>query len=102
MSVYRQSYQVEAVFASNLAQAVRADSANFARFLQPLVGLGNKPPAEFRERAYVEAWGELIQRRKRFYELARQEQNRFAAENSSGKTCIADLTDVFDGNPDGV
>ncbi len=73
-----------------------------AWFLQPLVGLGNKPPHAFREAAYLEVRQPYIRRRKKFYARAEAAQRTLAAENAPRMLCAASLTDVFDGNPASV
>lgn len=73
-----------------------------AWFLQPLVGLGNKPPAAFREAGYVRVRQPYIERRKTFYALAESAQQRLGEAFPGRRLCAASLTDVFDGNPDAV
>jgi len=94
-----------AIYAKNMgrfAREVEADGGTFAWFLQPLFGAGNKPPAEGRERRYSETRVPVIERRQAFFTLARREQNQFVAENPTGTACVADLTGVFDDNPNPV
>jgi len=83
-----------------MAREIDANGATFAWILQPLFGAGEKPPAEGREQGYTKGLVPYIDRRKIFFELAREEQDRFAATNPSGSPCIADMTGVFNENPD--
>ena len=84
---------------SILAGAVTSSGASFAWFLQPLVGVGNKIPAEIgRERSILQSRPNDIARRQIFYSLARAAQSTFKNQAGDAKTCAADLSDVFDGN----
>jgi hypothetical protein len=86
-----------------IAQMANDLGAHAAWFMQPLVGLGNKPPAAFREINYIREWQDKISRRKQFYAMAEEGQGRIARKfGSPTKLCAGVLTDVFDGNPDGV
>jgi hypothetical protein len=77
----------------------RADNVDFAWFLQPLVGLGNKPPNEFREKGFYKSGKVEIQRRQLFYRLATARQKDVAKKYAlSPAMCAGSLTDVFDGN----
>jgi len=81
----------------------RIDDVPLAWFLQPLVGLGNKPPAEFRERSFYKSSPGRIERRKKFYRIAEQSQQDVAAKYLGDPTvCAASLTDVLDGNSEVV
>lgn len=80
-----------------LGSHVIGRGGQFAWFLQPLVGLGAKPPSAFRERDVVANKPEEMARRRLFFAQAKMEQERFARSSSA---CVADLTDVFDGNGD--
>jgi hypothetical protein len=85
-----------------MAREIDANGATFAWILQPLFGAGDKPPAEGREQGYAKGLVPYIDRRKVFFELAREEQDRFAATIPGGNPCIADMTGVFDENPNPV
>ena len=84
------------------AREVNADGAAFAWILQPLFGASAKPPAEGREREYAKNLGSLIERRQDFYKLAREQLAQFVAEGTPENTCTADLSKIFDNNPDPV
>jgi hypothetical protein len=83
--------------------AVERDGARYAWFLQPLAGIGNHPPSDFREKPYLENRPEDVANRRAFYKAASALQ-----EGLLGRTpddagfCAADLTDAFDDNPAGV
>jgi hypothetical protein len=82
-----------------LFQVNRIDGIPTAWFMQPLVGLGNKPPADFREKENVSLLKNNIKRRQGFYELATPELERLAKKYSDKPLlCAASLIDVFDGN----
>lgn len=79
----------------------RADNVATAWFLQPLVGLGNKPLAAGRERSYYELYPNRIERRKTFFRLAKRSQQEIIHKYSKAPiVCAASLTDVFDGHPE--
>ena len=85
---------------TRLFDVAHEGGARAAWFLQPLVGVGNKPPAAFRERDYYVFRMREIERRRKFYAEARLEQRRLSRVYDVPSTaCIADLSDVFDGNP---
>jgi lysophospholipase L1-like esterase len=79
----------------------RADNVATAWFLQPLVGLGDKPLAAGRERSYFELYPKGVERRKTFYRFAEQSQREILRKYpKTPMTCAASLIDVFDGHPE--
>jgi lysophospholipase L1-like esterase len=81
----------------------RVDNVRTAWFMQPLVGLGNKPAAEFREKENVSLLQNHISRQRKFYEMSAPKMTQLLDKYSrSPALCAASLTDVFDGNPNSV
>ena len=80
---------------------VERDGASYAWFVQPLVGIGNHPPSEFREKSYLENYPEEVAKRRAFYESAASLQGEVLRRHSQVQAgfCTAVLTDVFDENP---
>lgn len=77
----------------------RADNVATAWFLQPLVGLGNKPLAAGRELSFFESRPNRVERRKNFYRLAEKAQQEIIQKYSKSATiCGASLVNVFDGH----
>jgi hypothetical protein len=94
-SVRRYVENMEILFMIN-----RMDGIKSAWFMQPLAGLGKKPPAEFREKDYVKYMQSQIRRRKIFYGAAFPEMLKLSKKyDGQSGLCAASLVDVFDGNP---
>jgi hypothetical protein len=97
-SVDRYVKNIELLLAIN-----RTDGIRTAWFMQPLVGLGNKPAAEFREKENVKLLQNHIGRRRKFYEMSAPKMQHLLEKYSSAPAlCAASLIDVFDGNPNSV
>jgi hypothetical protein len=97
-SVDRYVKNIELLLAIN-----RTDNIRTAWFMQPLVGLGNKPAAEFREKENVSLLQNHIERRRKFYEMSTPKMQHLLEKYSSAPAlCAASLIDVFDGNPNSV
>jgi hypothetical protein len=98
VSVDRYVKNIELLVAIN-----RVDNVRTAWFMQPLVGLGNKPAAEFREKENVSLLQNHIGRQRKFYEMSAPKMMHLLKKYSrSPALCAASLTDVFDGNPNSV
>ncbi len=80
----------------------RRDDVPTAWFLQPLLGLGDKPPNALRERAYIETRQPDIRLKQKFYAEADKSQTALAESVPSNRLCAASLVDVFDNTPDAV
>lgn len=81
----------------------RTDNVTTAWFLQPLIGLGSKPMAEGRERSFFELHQNRIERRKKFYKLAKQSQREIIRKYPGAPMiCAASLVNVFDDHPEEI
>jgi hypothetical protein len=81
----------------------RLDGIAFAWFLQPLVGLGNRPPTGSRELLYYKIYLKRIERRRKFYALAEQAQRNTVLKYRDGPViCANSLVHVFDKIPVGI
>ncbi|MBM3506233.1 MAG: SGNH/GDSL hydrolase family protein [Alphaproteobacteria bacterium] len=82
------------------------DGVAHAWFLQPLAGVGEHPPARFLgfdEQAYLDTRPGYAQQRLLFYGAVREHMARLRAEPPAQTfACMADVTDVFAGNPAAV
>jgi hypothetical protein len=79
------------------------DGTKTAWFMQPLVGLGTKPPAEGREKHFVTYMQNHVRRRRAFYATATDGMRELMLKYNNPRTfCAASLANVFDGNPAGV
>jgi hypothetical protein len=67
----------------------RLDGIAFAWFLQPLVGLGNRPPTGSRELLYYKILSKQIERRRKFYALAEQAQRNTVLKYRDGPVICA-------------
>jgi hypothetical protein len=82
-----------------LNSVVRGGGAQHAWFLQPIVGVGNHPPAPGREAGYIATFPLRTQNRQAFYAAARQVMATLQGELGEAGLCAAEVSDVFDGNP---
>jgi hypothetical protein len=95
-SVERYTNNIEILTMINLLDGVQS-----AWFMQPLVGLGNKPPSKFREKAFLELEKNVVEQRRQFYKSTYPKMAVLTKKYSGGlPLCAASLIDVFDGNPD--